>query len=497
MFKSLFRQLAAMALALCLSGLGSAQPVPPPDLVPREFRAAWVATVSNIDWPSSRNRTTAQQQAELIAILDTLKNAGLNAAILQIRPECDALYPSTIEPWSHWLTGQQGRAPNPIWDPLQFAIDAAHARNMELHAWMNPYRARNPTAYTIHSTHIIAERPDLVRDYGTRKILDPGEPEVPAYLLSVVRDVIERYDVDGIHFDDYFYPYPETGLTFPDQATYQTYLDGGGSLSLANWRRKNVSDFIRDCHAMIKEVKPGVKFGLSPFGIWRPGNPPGVTGLDAYNAIYGDSKLWLNSGWVDYFTPQLYWSISPPQQSYTALLDWWISQNTRGRHIWPGLGLYRIGQTSYGGGLVTEITDQIAATRLRPGATGNVFFSMSQLSDNTLGSRGLIAAEYASRALIPASTWLDNVPPAAPTLSTTAGGGGTTLEWSTAGADPLFAFVVYIYRQGAWEYQILPATAGSFLITGAAPEFATVTAVDRLGNESLPGVPPLDVWMVR
>ena len=425
-------------------------PPPPPEPL-REFRGAWVATVSNIDWPSNRSRTTAQAQAELTTLLDTAANLRLNAIIFQIRPECDAFYPSTIDPWSYWLTGAQGRAPNPAWDPLQFAIDGAHARGMELHAWINPYRARNSSTYTLHSTHIAVERPDLVESYDGKLWLNPGMQEVRDYSLSVVMDVVNRYDVDAIHFDDYFYPYND-GTSFPDADTYAAYQAGGGSLSLNNWRRDNVNRFVQSVYTSIKAAKPRVRFGISPFGIWRPNNPPGIAGLDSFNSIYADSRLWLRNGWVDYFSPQLYWEIDPPAQSYTALLDWWISESVQGRPVWPGLALYKIGAEGWPS---NEIVRQVQAARTRPGSRGTVAFRMGNIRDNSGGVRTDLAANaFTQPALVPASTWLDSTPPSPPTVSVSRTN-GVTLNWTPAGTEPTFRYVVYWYRNSAWEHTIL------------------------------------------
>jgi len=257
----------------------------------------------------------AGQKAELLAILDRAAQLRLNAIIFQVRPACDALYASPIEPWSEYLTGAMGKAPQPFYDPLTFAVEEAHKRGLELHAWFNPYRAAHPSAKSpIASNHISKTKPSLVRRYGKHLWLDPGEKEVQDYSLSVVMDVVRRYDVDGVHFDDYFYPYKESEGGFPDDASWKRF-GAGGKLSRDDWRRENVNTFIRRVYETIKAAKPWVKFGVSPFGIWRPGNPSSVQGLDAYQELYADSRKWLQNAWVDYFTPQLYWRIIAPRQS--------------------------------------------------------------------------------------------------------------------------------------------------------------------------------------
>ena len=320
----------------------------PPQPV-REFRGAWVATVGNIDWPSEKGLSSGQQQAELLAILDRAVQLKLNAVIFQVRPACDAMYASKIEPWSEYLTGTMGRAPQPYYDPLAFAIAEAHKRGLELHAWFNPYRARvlgtgSPTS----PDHISKRRPQLVRQYGKFLWLDPGEKQVQDYSLSVIMDVVKRYDVDGIHFDDYFYPYKEKDaagkeMDFPDDASWRRF-GAGGKLSRDDWRRENVNRFIERVYTSIKSSKPWVKFGVSPFGIWRPGYPAQVKGFDSYAELYADSRKWLANGWVDYFAPQLYWSIDSPEQSFPALLRWWAVQNTRGRLLVAGMNTTAAGR---------------------------------------------------------------------------------------------------------------------------------------------------------
>jgi len=292
---------------------------PPPPA--REFRGAWIATVANIDWPSKPGLGVAEQKAELIALLDRAAQLKLNAIIFQVRPACDAMYVSPLEPWSEYLTGAMGRAPQPFYDPLAFAIGEAHRRGLELHAWFNPFRALHPRARSpVAPNHISRTHPGWVRKYGDQLWLDPGEPAARDYVLSVVMDVVRRYDVDGVQFDDYFYPDPEKDtagreLVFPDDATWRKFGLPGGFLSRDDWRRANVNQFIQRVYQSIKAVKPRVKFGVSPKGIWRPGYPQQIRGMDAYAKIYADSRKWLANGWLDYFSPELYWPIEPKEQS--------------------------------------------------------------------------------------------------------------------------------------------------------------------------------------
>ena len=326
---------------------GPPQPVLPDTAAPaieHEMRGLWIATVANIDWPSRAALSADQQRAELVDILDRAAAAGFNAIIFHVRPAADAVYQSTIEPWGAMLSGVQGTDPG--YDPLAFAVQEAHARGLELHAWINPFRAGNTVdSARLASSHLFNTRRDLVRVYGTQLWLDPGEPAVHDHVMRVVSDIVQRYDVDAIHADDYFYPYLQTDaggrtIDFPDSATYAR---SGSGLTRADWRRANVDRFIERLYREVHASKPTLDVGISPFGIWRPGNPPGIAGLDAYATIFADSRKWLQEGWVDYLAPQLYWSIAAPQQSFPALLDWWILQNARGRHVWPGLAAYRVG----------------------------------------------------------------------------------------------------------------------------------------------------------
>jgi uncharacterized lipoprotein YddW (UPF0748 family) len=414
--------------------------LPPP--LPREFRAVWVATVANIDWPSRPGLPVDSQKAELLALMDRARQLHLNAIIFQVRPSGDALYPSKIEPWSYFLTGAMGRAPAPFWDPLAFAIAAAHARGMELHAWFNPYRAHHPRDTSpIAANHLSRTHPRLVKRYGPFQWMDPGEAEVRRQTLRVVHDVVERYDVDGVHIDDYFYPYPERDrrrrdIPFPDDRSWHAYRAGGGGLSRDDWRRHNVDLLVQALYQDVKETKPWVKFGVSPFGIWRPGNPPSVQGFDAWDRLYADSRKWITEGWVDYWTPQLYWRASAPQQPYGDLLDWWIAQNPRGRYVWPGN--YTGRASGEGTWPASEIVDQIGLTRQRAAMpTGNVHFSMRAfvIDRDSLVER-LIAGPYAAPALVPAMPWLVAGTPEAPSVRRVDGTQGVDLEIRPAGSAP-------------------------------------------------------------
>ncbi|MGN6616748.1 MAG: glycoside hydrolase family 10 protein, partial [Ilyomonas sp.] len=290
-----------------------------------EFRAVWVATVENIDWPSRKGLSTEEQKAEFIRLLDMNKRNGMNAIIMQIRPVADAFYPSPFEPWSEYLTGKQGVAPNPYYDPLKFMIEETHKRGMEFHAWLNPYRAVfNIYKSSVAPNHITRTHPEWFLNYGDKKYFDPGQPEAMEFVAKVVKDIVSRYDLDGIHMDDYFYPYRIPGKDFPDNKTYLKYGDG---LTKDDWRRSNCDSIIKLIHDVIIDTKPMVKFGISPFGVWRnkskdPMGSDTRAGVTNYDDLYADILLWLKEGWIDYVAPQLYWEIGHPLCDYETLLNW-------------------------------------------------------------------------------------------------------------------------------------------------------------------------------
>ena len=374
--------------------------------VDREFRGVWIATVGNIDWPSDKGLSAKKQQAEVIKILDTAKNSNLNAIMLQIRPQSDAFYNSKYEPWSEYLTGIQGQNPN--YDPLSFWIEEAHKRGIELHGWINPYRAN------ADSISLVDIPNDAVVKLNTTHWLIPTEDAVKAHVLKVIMDVVDNYDFDGIHMDDYFYPYPSEcpEEQFPDQAFYESYTTSGGKLSLEEWRRSSVNTFIKDLQKEIKQSKPYLKFGISPFGIWRPGYPKGIeAGVDSFKELAADSKKWINKGWVDYLVPQLYWPIEQTPQSFRTLLDWWIEQNTKNRNIWPGL--YTSNEVNKGSTGTAEIVNQInmAREKLPKEKAGHIHFSMEALLANTSGITDTLNKEvYQDIAITPSYSNIQSTP---------------------------------------------------------------------------------------
>jgi len=455
----------------------------------REFRGAWLVTVANKDWPSKPGLSVGQQKAEMVSLLDRAVQLKLNAIIFQVRPSSDAVYASPIEPWSEYLTGTMGKAPQPFYDPLAFAIEEAHRRGLELHAWFNPFRALHPlTKSSVAPNHISRTHPEFVRRYGDQYVLDPGEPAVRQHVLRVVMDVVRRYDVDGVQFDDYFYPYPQKDaagreLEFPDGATWNKYGPAGGFANRDEWRRANVNQFIQSVYQSIKTLKPWVKFGISPFGIWRPMNPPQIRGMDAYAKIYADSRLWLASGWLDYFAPQLYWAIEPKEQSFPALLNWWVQQNSKGRHLWPGLEASNVG----GKWEPDEIARQIKITRNQPAARGEIFYHLRSLTDNP-ALAAVVRAACPQTALVPASPWLDSVPPDKPKLTVGESRAGLRFQWETSGGEPAWLWVVQFQTNEVWTTEIMTANQTTRNFENSRPELVSVSAVDRVGNVSSPAV---------
>jgi len=510
--------LGALGGALALAGFLSActtQPtvsepapaeLPPP--APREFRAAWVSTVANIDWPSKPGLPAAVQQQEALAILDRALALNLNAIVLQVRPAADAIYPSKIEPWTEYLTGAQGKPPVPMYDPLAFWVKEAHARGLELHAWFNPYRARHDNARSPAApNHITNTNPSAVKRYGKFMWMDPGEEAASKQTMDVILDVVRRYDIDGVHIDDYFYPYPieapdvagnaqaldgkptaKAELDFPDGPAWERYLLGGGKLDRASWRRDNVNRLIEAMYKGIHREKSWVRFGISPFGLGRPDRrPPGIAGFSQYDKLYADAELWLEKGWLDYFTPQLYWPVRQSAQSYPVLLDYWIAQNPLGRHMWPGLFTSRIGAPAPTVNYEPqEIVEQIALTRQRPQAGGHVHFSMVALSQNRKGiSDQLRASTYQGQALVPATPWLKSEGPGTPLVAATRAKDGIALRLKAGRATARYA--VWARHGGQWRFTVVPAARVDWTVPDDArlgpAEQVVVSAIDRLGNE--------------
>ncbi|WP_299177592.1 family 10 glycosylhydrolase [uncultured Chryseobacterium sp.] len=460
------------------------------DLPPikREFRGVWIASVANINWPSRNSLSVEQQKAEAVRMLDMLKENNFNAVIFQARPSADALYTSNLEPWSYFLTGNTGRAPYPNYDPLQFWIEEAHKRGMELHVWLNPYRAHHSNAGSVTSQSMVNKLPELiVRLKNGMYWFDPADPRTQGHVSNVVKDIVKRYDIDAIHFDDYFYPYAtyNKGADFPDKATWNEYVKNGGTLSRADWRRDNVNKFVERIYKEIHAEKNHVKFGISPFGIWKPGFPQGITGSSQYDELYADAKLWLNKGWVDYFAPQLYWPINAKEQGFEPLLKWWQSENTQNRHLWPGLNTVEVKVADR----PTEIKNQIEISRqVLKQSTGEIHWSIAGLTKNSNMLPTLKNGPYKEKALIPRSPWIKTTPLQTPTLFTTDNGSFVQTNWSVKNIKDVFQWVLFIQYNGVWETEILTLDNLSKEIPkykdGKTLNAIAIKAIDRLGNES-------------
>lgn len=474
--------------------------------VRREFRAVWVATVSNIDWPSKPGLPVAQQKAEAVEILERAAELNMNAVIFQVRPQCDALYKSELEPWSYFLTGAQGVAPEPMYDPLEFWVEQAHARGMQLHAWFNPYRAGHPSMKGGFSEDsVIKRKPGLVRQLNDGYYwMDPAEPGTQAHSLAVMLDVARRYDVDGIHMDDYFYPYPSYlgGGEFPDESRWAVYREEGGKLNRSDWRRSQVDRFIENLYRQVKRERPHVQVGISPFGIWRPGNPEDIQGMDQYETLYADARLWLEQGWVDYLVPQLYWPIGKVQQSFPVLLAWWQQQNPLGRHLWPGLYTSRVGDGSASAFDVDEILGQILVSRgMLQRNAGAVHFSarvfMSERGREL--NAALQSGPYRDRALPPVPTWLKLTAPGTPVVKARQEGNNLRLQWAAAAGGARVAYWVVHRGSGVQgRCTIHPVEQDELLIEGkragarGSGARVAVHSADRFGQLSA----PVEFWLI-
>jgi len=466
----------------------------------REFRAAWIATVSNIDWPSKPGLSSVQQQQEFIQRLDQLKRLGCNAAIVQVRPACDAFYESGEEPWSRFLTGRQGQPPFPYYDPLQFMITEAHKRNMEFHAWFNPFRAltdskKNPNP----PNHVTRKHPDWLVNYGGKMYINPGIPEAREYVIKIIMDVVKRYDIDAVHLDDYFYPYRIAGLEFGDASAFAKYRQNFTSKD--DWRRNNVNLFVSTLNTNIKRTKYYVKFGISPFGVWRNASkdPQGSEtrgGQTCYDDLYSDVVLWMKNGWIDYLLPQLYWEHGHRAAAFDVLLPWW-EQHTYGRHMYYGLGVYRMTDATKGPWTSTrELLSQIKDIRTQTANAGFSFYSTSSFDKVRLPISDSIEKYNSHFAFPPLMKWIDSVAPPAPVAKAIPSSEGTLVQWQQDKKDKqTVCFAVYRFINNEpvninnAEKIIAVVQAGEFLDKDANKyrnAKYTVTALDRLWNESIP-----------
>lgn len=456
----------------------------PPEM-PREFRGVWVATVGNMDWPSRPGLPTDSAKLELLRLLDAAQAMGLNAVIFQVRPAGDAMYASTLEPWSEYLTGRQGQAPIPAWDPLAFAVREAHRRGLGMQAWFNPYRAQDPTEKgPIAASHFSKRYPAYAKRYGAYTWFDPGEPAVRRHTVQVILDVVRRYDVDGIHLDDYFYPYPvqrgDADVPFPDGASYRKYRRAGGRLAVEDWRRDNVNRLVDTLRTEIAKAKPWVKFGISPFGIWRPGEPQTVTGFDAYARIFADARTWLRRGWVDYLVPQLYWGIEQEGQRFPDLLRWWLAQNDSSRAVWAGLAEYKIRSAAVPW-RADEIIRQVINARATPGAGGAVHFSMNVLiEDHDSVATALGRGPYQRRALVPAMPWKGAGVPRTPEIALQDSDAGVVLTIARQPTDDARWWAVQVRTGGVWRLHVLDGGLSEVALSVLAPPPAPYAVPDTM-----------------
>ncbi len=420
-----------------------------------EFRAVWVATVANIDWPSQPGLTTRQQQDEIIHILDMHHRMGMNAVILQIRPSSDTFYPSKLEPWSGYLTGIPGKAPDPFYDPLQFWIEEAHKRSMELHAWLNPFRVALNQNHPLAANHIAFRNPEWIVKYGNSLYFDPGLPQTREFVAHVVKDIVTRYDVDAIHFDDYFYPYP-LAEDFPDSISFARYNRGYFSENKTDWRRENVDIIIKMLNDTIKAVKPWVKFGISPFGVWRNSkdDPLGSNtraGATNYDHLYANIIKWQENGWIDYTLPQLYWQIGHPAADFKTLAYWW-QNHTYGRGMYIGLGLYKYDRQSNVKEWRNpgELPRQIKLLREVKGIGGAAFYSSKHFNRDLQGFQdSLMLNLYKLPALVPPMPWLGNQSPQPVKRIRKR---GRTIRWKIGKSNNELenprGYIIYLYKKG-------------------------------------------------
>jgi uncharacterized lipoprotein YddW (UPF0748 family) len=496
--------LAVCLMILSLLAIGQQPPK-------REMRGAWIATYANIDWPN-RTQTPAQQRAAFLTIIDHHKATGMNTLFIQVRSQCDALYPSTIEPWSADLTGTQGREPSTPWDPMQFMIDECHKRGIEFHAWINPYRAvaNSGNLPGFAANHVAKLHPDWLLSQGTLRVLDPGLQVVRNHISSVIVDIVQRYDVDGIHFDDYFYPPAAPAGTTPYNDDSSFTLDPRGFTSRADWRRDNVNLLISSLYDTIKVLKPWVKFGVSPSGIYRNSTNPAIgtptSGLEHYTTLFADTKRWLQEGWVDYIAPQVYWYIGQSGANYAAIVPWWNNQ-ANGRHIYIGMAGYKVNDPAQGVNWANPsmIPNEMRLNRdpLYPNIYGEAIYNTSSLRSTTkLGFRDSLRLFFYQRpALLPRMPWRDSIAPDAPASLTAVKypGDSVVLNWVKPTAatelDRAIRFVVYRSEDTTVDINnvdnILTITNTDttlFADTTGLPGttyYYTVTAVDRFNNESV------------
>ncbi|GII65090.1 hypothetical protein Skr01_51750 [Sphaerisporangium krabiense] len=508
---------AATALTLVLisaltPAAANAAPVPPaaattsacatdPATPKRGLRAMWVASVANIDWPSRPGLGVAAQQAEFRAVLDLAVRDRMNAVVVQVRPTADAFWPSRYEPWSEWLTGTQGADPG--YDPLAFMVAEAHARDLEFHAWFNPYRIANHTdPARLAADHPARRNPGWRFAYGGKMYYNPGIPAVRSFIENAVMDAVTRYDIDAVHLDDYFYPYPVSGETIPDQATFEQY--GGGHADIGDWRRDNVDLLVRELGGRVHQAKPWVRFGVSPFGIWRNSatDPLGsrTSGLQSYDAIYADTRLWVRQGWIDYIAPQIYWHIGFPAADYAVLAAWW-SETVRGTavQLYAGQAAYRAGASGQDPAWQqpAELTNHLLENRKHPEILGDVYFSAKDVRADRIGAMSRVVTDHYSKPALAPAYGTASAPPAPTVTSASRVSGGVALAWRP-GSTATASYAVYRVDGSPGADPCRFADARHLLATTRAASFTDTTAsaagtytyyvsaLDRTHHESAP-----------
>ncbi|MDR2118989.1 MAG: family 10 glycosylhydrolase [Tannerellaceae bacterium] len=465
----------------------------------REFRGVWIQTAYQSEY---KDMTPAQMQADFVRKLDFLHTCGINAILFQVRPEADAFYKSELEPWSRFFTGKQGLPPDGEFDLMQFLIDECHKRNMEFHAWLNPYRAGTAGSTVFADSHIIRSHPERFVKYGNQVFFDPGQPQNRRFICRVVEDIVSRYDVDGVHLDDYFYPYPVAGISFPDDAGFNLYglKQGYTEASRGDWRRENVNKLVREIAQTIRNTKPWVRFGISPFGIYRnkkntpDGSGSDTNGLQNYDDLYADVLLWLKQGWIDYNIPQLYWNIGYPAADYATLVRWW-NGHAYDRHLYIGQDIDRTMKAN-------QLADKLQYPKQLTHIRGNCFWPANEILRNNKGVADSLAFHYHRYpALLPAYTHLQSRPPEEVTnLQAEHTSLGVRLHWHTATkpgkGQPPHYFVIYRFEKNRKTDLNNPAhIAGITRDTSYLLPLANlvsryryvVTAVDRFHNESRKG----------
>mgnify|MGYP001091151589 FL=1 len=454
----------------------------------QEFRGAWLHTVYQGQY---KKQTTAQNQAYLRNLLDSLQLTGVNAVIFQVRPQADAFYDSKLEPWSRFLT-DDGAKPKPYWDPLQFMVEECHKRGMELHAWLNPYRVTTNAKQTLPKGHIYHKHPERFVRYDGKMYFNPGLPENREFIGKVVEDIVSRYDIDAIHFDDYFYPYPAKGKDFDDAAAFAKY---GKGMARDDWRRHNVDLLIEELNTRIKKLKPWVRFGISPFGIWRnkTSDPRGsdTNGLQNYDALYADVLLWEEKGWIDYLLPQLYWELDHKAASSRILADWWDENSGHNRHLYIGQDVERC--ISKG-----ELGEKVEISRSRQNVAGNCWWPGYSVTRNSGGVADSLANNLQKDiALVPPSSWLSSTPPAAPAKVSVEPGG--VIAWQAPAPQgkigDVTRFVIYRFDSpeniDVNDASAIIAVVPDMSFKTTEPGTYVVSALDRVNNESEPSVPVL------